>query len=75
MLDFHTLEYRNDENDLMIIDWDRDRSGRLHFDINIFPDDIDDAYFTEINADMERLLQIIEEYGFLGSVIKGGKNG
>ena len=55
-----TIELKADNGDLAIIT----KLGNT-YDINLFEEDDDYAYLTEIDVDLDRVYEILYEYGFI----------
>jgi len=60
-----TLEIRNKDMDLMIIDcWFDKYNEKFNYDINIFENNCDESFFTELYIDENRLKEIAKIFDF-----------
>ena len=60
-----TFEIRNKDNDLMIVDfWFDKYNEKFNYDINIFENDCDESFFTELYIDENRLKEIAKMFDF-----------
>ena len=60
-----TFEIRNKDKDLMIIDcWFDKYNEKFNYDINIFENDCDESFFTELYVDENRLKEIAKMFDF-----------